>query len=70
MSRRETKQQQIDRLTWALTRIVENTDLNSPQAVKARDNPNKLIELDYVRAAVSLAHNFALAGLSPWEAPK
>ena len=60
---RQRRQQRIEQLTWALTRVVEVTDLNRPQAVQARDNPDKRVELDYLRAADSLAHNFAKAGL-------
>jgi hypothetical protein len=62
---RETVRQRRERLDWALQRIVEVTDLNRPQAVKARADPDKRVELDYLRAAVSLAYTYAKAGRAP-----
>ena len=55
MRRRETQRQKIDRLTWALTRVVENTELPA----------NKRDDVAWLRSAVSLARAFAKAGLKP-----
>jgi hypothetical protein len=53
--RRETQKQKIERLTWALTRVAENTAMPA----------DKRGDLNWLRVSVSLAHNFALAGLGP-----
>jgi hypothetical protein len=53
MARRETQRQRVERLTWALIRIAENTDMPADR----RD------DMGWMRASVMLAHTFALAGL-------
>lgn len=57
--RRETQKEKIEAMTWALTRIVENTNMPA----------DKRDDLSWLRASVMLAHNFALAALRPPGAP-
>jgi hypothetical protein len=52
---RETAKQRQERLTWALTRIAEVT------AIPA----DKRGDLDWLRAACSLAHTYAKVGRAP-----
>jgi hypothetical protein len=52
---RETQKQRIARLDWALTEITRVT------AIPA----NKRGDLDWLRAACSLAHVYAKAGRAP-----
>jgi hypothetical protein len=52
---RETVRERQERLTWALTRIVEVTAI--PE--------DRRHDLDWLRAACSLAHSYAKAGRAP-----
>ena len=52
---RETVRQRQERLTWALTEIARVTAI--PE--------NKRGDLDWLRAACSLAHIYATAGRAP-----
>jgi hypothetical protein len=52
---RETVRQRQERLDWALAEIVRVTDIPA----------DKRADLDWLRAACSLAHTYAKAGRAP-----